>query len=198
MEVLVRSDWDPFERIGDQWGSSLGAIEAGTLLSMETCFTVSHFLAQPPLAHCQCHFEGSRQIYGYLDMPVVELQQKVVLFGHHVLYIALNPLFVSRAAVSQKSILQKYLTRVSHKSLQSQECLTKVWYKTVTSYSLPRVSYSQQITRARYKWASHKSGIASQRHVVVFSHVFSRTLDSPCFVRVCGSHCVACSKPAIC
>ena len=104
------------------------------------------------------------------------------------LYIALNPLFVSRAAVSQKSILQKYLTRVSHKSLQSQECLTKVWYKTVTSYSLPRVSYSQQITRARYKWASHKSGIASQRHVVVFSHVFSRTLDSPCFVRVCGSH----------
>ena len=74
--------------------------------------------------------------------------------------------------MSQKSILQKYLIRVSHKSLQSQECLTKVWYK--TSYnSLPRVSYSQQITRARYKWASHKSGIASQRHVVVFSQGLS-------------------------
>ena len=81
MEVLVRSDRDPFERIGDQWGSSLGAIEAGTLLSMEICFTVSHFLAELPLAYCQCgDFEGSRQIYGYLDMPVVELGESSIVW----------------------------------------------------------------------------------------------------------------------
>jgi hypothetical protein len=99
----------------------LGVIEAGTLLSVETCFTVSHFLAEPPLAHCQCgHFEGSRQIYGYLDMPVVELQQKVVLFGHHVLYTTLNPLFVNRASRSES---EEHLAKVSHKSVSQESSI---------------------------------------------------------------------------
>ena len=70
----IRAHWRPMRLFGSH--------RSGTLLSVETCFAVSHFLAQPLLAHCQCgHFEGSRQMYGYLDMPVVELGESSIVWS---------------------------------------------------------------------------------------------------------------------
>ena len=154
MEVLVRSDRDPFER-GNQWGSLLGAIEAGTLLSMETCFTVSHFLAKPPLAHCQCgHFEGSRQIYLWLSRHACSGTAAESSIVWSSFAITLRPLFVNRASVSQKSILQfcisqECLTRVFNPKSVSQKCGTKLSHHTVFQECLTHSRSHERVTSER-------------------------------------------------
>ena len=80
MEVLARSDSHHSSALATNealWESSKRYFaERGNLFRGFT------FLAQPLLAHCQCgHFEGSRQMYGYLDMPVVELGESSIVWS---------------------------------------------------------------------------------------------------------------------